>query len=791
MSLPESVILILRECSHDEAAFQRLLALVVPSFDKDLAYDRILEAHHFAERITAMIPDIVYVYDLHQARNVYVNQEVARWLGYSGDEIQAMGNALFATIMHPDDLARLPERNRRFDTMSEGEFIETEYRMRHKDGEWRWLSSRDGVFKRNAEGKVTQILGIAQDTTERKRIAAELLEKYAELEHFFALSLDLWCIASIDGYFLKLNPAWKTALGYPLEELEGKRFLEFVHPDDLQSTLDTLSTLNAQTPVQSFTNRYRHQNGSYRFIEWRSLPNGKLIYATARDVTALKQAHDALAESESRYRSVVTTMSEGIVVQDSGGYIRTCNTAAESILGLTVEQMTGRTSIDPLWRAVHEDLSPFPGETHPTMVALQTGKPVLNVIMGVHKPDSTLTWILVNAQPLFQPNDVQPYAVVASFTDITPVRHMEAALQQSEARLRSIFETIDDGVWSMEMPGNHITYMNPAGERILGRSLTTFQQDADLRLKIVHPDDLPELLEAFENIPESGRVDIEYRVMHPDDTIRWVHSRAWHIYDAEQNLLRVEGILSDITERKMLEQRQIELQIERERIKLLGGFITNTSHELRTPLTVIGVQLHLMGRIDDQEARKKHAALAQDQIKHLSAMITQLHDMAKLDQLSRLEMETIAVEHWIRAAVSQYVIRKRDVHVQTAFAAALPEIQGDPDYLSMALQQLIDNAVQFSPEGGHIFVRALRSGSEVIVDVEDHGTGIPAEHLARIFDHFYKADAARTQSDGGAGMGLTIVRRVMQLHGGSVSVESEVGTGTTFRLHLPAVMTSG
>jgi PAS domain S-box-containing protein len=665
MSLPESVITTLRECSRDEAAFQRLLTLVEPSFNKDLSYDRILAAHYFAERITATIPDIVYVYDLREARNVYVNQEIAHWLGYSSDEIQAMGDTLFATLMHPDDLAALPERNRRFDTLDAGEFIATEYRMRHKDGKWRWLSSHDGVFKRDAEGNTVQILGIAQDITERK------------------------------------------------------------------------------------------------------------------------QAHDALAESEARYRSVVTTMSEGIVVQDVNGVITTCNAAAQHILGLTLEQMTGRTSIDARWRAIHEDFTPFPGETHPAMVALRTGNPVLNVIMGIHKPDDTLTWILVNAQPLFQPGDVQPYAVVASFTDITQIRQMEAALQQSEARLRSIFETIDDGVWSMELPGNQISYLNPAGERMLGRTSAAFRNNGELRLKIVHPDDLPRLMAAFENATDSGYVDIEYRVLHPDDSIRWVHSRAWHIYDREHRAIRVEGILRDITERKLLEQQQVELQIERERVKLLSSFITNTSHELRTPLTVIGMNIHIMGRIDDREARKVHAARAQEQIKHLNTMITQLHDMAKLDQLQEIEREPIVFEQWINDTISQQVIKKRGVRIQTDIAAALPRIQGDAEYLKIALMQLIENAVQFSPEGAQVTVCAALYTDEVVVEVQDHGAGIPTEHLAHIFDHFYKVDAARTYRDSGAGMGLTIVRRVMQLHGGSVSVESEVGKGTTFRLHLP------
>ena len=105
------------------------------------------------------------------------------------------------------------------------------------------------------------------------------------------------------------------------------------------------------------------------------------------------EKEESLQESEERYRSVVDTMAEGVVFQGADGTIYTCNRSAEKILGLTINQMAGRTSLDPRWYAIHEDGSPFPGETHPAMASLRTGETFHNVIMGVHKPDGTLTWI--------------------------------------------------------------------------------------------------------------------------------------------------------------------------------------------------------------------------------------------------------------------------------------------------------------------------------------------------------------------------------------------------------------
>ncbi len=124
-----------------------------------------------------------------------------------------------------------------------------------------------------------------RDITAQKAAEHALREKTEELDRFFNLALDLLCIADTDGYFRHLNKVWETTLGYSLDELEGRQFLDLVHPDDLQSTLDAISTLSDQVPVVGFTNRYRCKDGSYRWIEWRSAPAGKLIYAAARDIT--------------------------------------------------------------------------------------------------------------------------------------------------------------------------------------------------------------------------------------------------------------------------------------------------------------------------------------------------------------------------------------------------------------------------------------------------------------------------------------------------------------------------
>jgi PAS domain S-box-containing protein len=161
------------------------------------------------------------------------------------------------------------------------------------------------------------LLGVA---LVRMRLAQGLLrEKTEELDRYFRSSLDLLCIADTDGYFQRLNPEWERALGYPLAELEGKRFLDFIHPDDLAGTLAAVSQLERQQEILNFENRYRCKDGSYRWIEWRGFSLEKRIYAVARDVTDRKRAEERLRESEERLRSLINATPDVVCFKDGDG----------------------------------------------------------------------------------------------------------------------------------------------------------------------------------------------------------------------------------------------------------------------------------------------------------------------------------------------------------------------------------------------------------------------------------------------------------------------------------------
>ena len=231
---------------------------------------------------------------------INANQSYVRMFAYDSveDLYSSVTNVASQIYANPDDRLRLLK------LLAATSRVENfEGQALRKNGEKFWISMNVNAI-RNQNGELTHIDTRIMDITERKLAEISLQEKTKELDRFFNIALDLLCIADTDGYFRRLNQAWETTLGYSISDLENKLFLDYVHPDDIQCTLDSVAQLSEQKPVVNFVNRYRCKDGAYRWIEWHTAPFGKQIYAAARDITERKQAEEeilnAQAELETR-----------------------------------------------------------------------------------------------------------------------------------------------------------------------------------------------------------------------------------------------------------------------------------------------------------------------------------------------------------------------------------------------------------------------------------------------------------------------------------------------------------
>ena len=251
-----------------------------------------------------------------------------------------------------------------------------------------------------------------------------------------------------------------------------------------------------------------------------------------------------------------------------------------------------------------------------------------------------------------------------------------------------------------------------------------------------------------------------------------VSVRAWPVGEAE-----VVAVLRDVTEeqRLMLVRRQ---------------FVVSASHEMKTPVTVIQA-LAEAGQealaADDLDAARKFVANLEDETARLGRLVQDLLDLSRVEDPSNIPRTPVELGHVASEVIEEYEGPAKAKALELK-ASLEPElwIRGDPSQLRLVLKNLVDNAVRYTSEG-RVLVEVFHAGGEVVARVADTGIGIPLSSQSRVFERFFRVDAGRDRARGGTGLGLSIVKHVVDLHGGRVTLDSELGEGSTFTVHFPAV----
>jgi PAS domain S-box-containing protein len=635
------------------------------------------ESQRWLKQIADTSPSILYIYDLVENCNIYVNPAISTVLGFTNEEIQALGEEFSRTLLHPDDFASGMNYFQRLSQAEDGEILDHLYRMRTREGEWRWLASRDTVFNRDAQGRVRQILGVAQDITDRINAEQSLEQRNQELRQLsdrLQLAIKSGEIAIWEWDIVNNHLIWDDQM----YKLYG------ISPDEFTNVYDGwLSRLH---------------------------PEDRLI------------ADDAIRQA-----------------------------------------LQGEKDYDPEFRAI--------------------------------LPDGTIRYIkafaLVNRD-----SEGQPQWMIGINYDITEEKQAQATLRKSEARLRTAQRIAELGSWEYDLKTGEITWseetfhiwgLDPQGDE---------PSFADL-FESVHPKDRP-ILDLVVNaaITKGIPYQIEARIYRPDGSLAYIVGRGEAICNTDGVVTHLVGTVQDLTERKLAEQ---QLQAAKEAAEYANRskseFLANMSHELRTPMNAIlgmteGLQEQIFGQINADQRRALQTISSSGS--HLLELINDILDLAKIEA-GKLELDCITTDIPSLCTASIAFIKhqadQKRIQLEAKLPPHLPDLSVDPRRIRQVLINLLNNAVKFTPEGGHINLEVTIQGNQtnpmLRIAVTDTGIGIAPENIGKLFQPFIQIDSALNRQYKGTGLGLVLVKRIVELHGGQVGLTSEVGVGSCFTLDLP------
>lgn len=370
--------------------------------------------------------------------------------------------------------------------------------------------------------------------------------------------------------------------------------------------------------------------------------------------------------------------------------------------------------------------------------------------------------------------------------EIVEHEQTQADLAASEARFRSLVESAPVGIVQLDLAGS-IEWANERWSQISG-----FPRDATVGREwatLIHPDDRATMVQVgWAMAAEAKSVEYEVRLISSEHVVT-IQGETIPMFDGAGQTTGYLGTVVDITQRKLAEQQTLKLEAERQRMKVLGEFIRDTSHDLRTPLSVIRSGLYLCSRTTDVERIHAKVAVMDEHVSYLNSTIDKLQEMAVLDTMTDLTLVPADASLLLREAMVNLSEQAAAAGIEASLDLEpdLPKILAAPDKLIQAIRAVLDNAVRFSKNGGHVILSGRGMGDRLRIAIEDDGIGMTQTQSTRVFDRFYKVEAAR--GVGGAGLGLAIAKRVIDLHGGKISLKSEPDIGTTVTIDLPLIPT--
>jgi PAS domain S-box-containing protein len=599
---------------------------------------------------------------------------------------------------------------------------------------------------------------------------------------------DVITLLDRDATIIFHSSAINEVLGYDASAVTGMNVFDGIHPADRDNMRNRFAHC-LETPdwVSMDSFRLPHRDGSWRWIEARAKnllddPEVGAILCISRDVTTARRLEQQLREAErlARFGHWRWPKKEPAPLWSDG---------VAKILDRSLASMPtgGDWYRDLVHPEDHEELLSKLLDVFDTMV------PVVS-IARFRADDGSYRHIKTHAhaEPDAQ-NEIG--AIVAIVEDVTEQVQAEEALKRSEARYRLLAEKASDVIHHMR-PNGELIYLSPSMEKIFGHTNESFIPFGKA-IALVHPDDVPRVQRAYRMLIDGGdTLRVDYRFRHKDGHYAWVETTMNSVREADSDTIKeIVGITRDISERKL---HEIELMEAREKAEAANHtksrFLANMSHELRTPLNaIIGfsemLKLQMFGPLGHGRYHE-YAQLINESGALLLDLINDILDMSKIEAGKyELHYERIELAEVIESAVKLVRGRAEDsglaLSVGMEDGIASTSFVADVRAVKQILLNLLSNAVKFTPQAGRIRVSARKLEGGICLSVADTGRGISADHIARLGRPFEQVSNDAALAKEGTGLGLSLVRSLAELHGGSIMIESEVGRGTTVDVILP------
>ncbi|MBI3899438.1 MAG: PAS domain S-box protein [Gammaproteobacteria bacterium] len=739
------------------------------------------------------------------------------------------------SAIHDDDRERMQQATER--AIRETGSMAVEYQVQGADGVFLWMASH-GTVIRNATGIPTRLLGVGQNISQRKRAEMAWQAYAAEFRAFFELAaVGASQADATTKKFIRVNRKLTEMLGYTADELCGMTFAEVTHPDERNANLE-LYERAARGELDEFTveKRLLRKDGT---IVWAQVTASVIHDARGRpfrtvavveDITERKQANEALKQSEARLAAELQAMSRLhelstrlLLTTDLPSALNEVLDAAIAMLGaamgniqlynpqtnaleIAVQRGFQREFLDHFrvikidnstscaralqlgQRVIVEDVQLDPEFIVHRQVAVNAGYRAVQSTPLLSRDGQLLGILSTHFCQCHRPSerelrmlDLYAHQAIAIIERI----RVEQALRESEERFRTTADSSPMLIWVIDAAGR-IEFLNQTYLEFFG---ITREQAVEFDwAAIVHPDDREAYVGEFTRaIEQRTALQVRGRVRRSDGQWRWIESRGKPRLDAAGRSTGYVGSSADIND--ILASQQALTDADRRK----DEFLATLSHELRNPLVPIRNSLNILRIAGDMSPMAERVHQMMDrQVAHMVRLVDDLLEVSRITRGQiELRIDPVDLATVISGAIetSKPLIDAADHQLHVELPKEALVLEADAVRLTQVFANLLNNAAKYTETAGQIWLTMRREGNDVVVSVRDTGIGIPADVLPHVFDLFTQADHSRRRAQGGLGIGLTLVRDLVQLHGGNVEARSAgpgEGTEIVVRLPLPA-----